>query len=325
MKAAIIGAGFISDFHADGYLGAQGVTLCAICDTDAEKARALAQKFGCSWYTDAETMLQRERPDLVSICLPTFLHQRYAALALEYGAHVLCEKPLALTQEERARILAAQAASGKVFMTGQVVRWWPEYIRIASLSKRLGKPRFLRAQRLAHAMRAGWLLDPLKGGGALYDLFVHDVDYACSLLGTDAEVMAANGSKGAEGSWRRVSAMLNWPGGSYAQIEACNSMPEGFPFTVSLRAEYENACIDYSFRAPVNIQRDAPTQTQLLLYENGSVTALPVEPDAQGKAFAAEIAAFIQGAQRGISPLPAEETCAVMDLIGKVQKMLDNT
>ena len=44
MKAAIIGAGFISDFHADGYLGAQGVTLCAICDMDAEKARALAQK-----------------------------------------------------------------------------------------------------------------------------------------------------------------------------------------------------------------------------------------------------------------------------------------
>ncbi|NCB06296.1 MAG: Gfo/Idh/MocA family oxidoreductase, partial [Clostridia bacterium] len=313
MKAAMIGAGFISDFHVNGYRSAEDVTLCAVCDTDAEKARALAQKAGCGWYTDAETMLRRERPDLVSVCLPTFLHERYATLALGYGAHVLCEKPLALTKEERARILAAQAASGKVFMTGQVVRWWPEYARIASLTKRLGKPRFVRAQRLAHAMRAGWLLDPLKGGGALYDLFVHDVDYVCSLLGTDAEVMAVNGSKGAEGSWRRVSAMLAWPGGAYAEIEACNSMPEGFPFTVSLRAEYENACIDYSFRAPVNIQRDAPTQAQLLLYENGGVTALPLQQDAQGKAFANEIAAFVEAAQSGVSPLPAVETCAVMD------------
>ena len=49
MKAAILGAGFIAEFHAQGYCHAQDVELCAVCDTDEGKARALAQRYGCAW------------------------------------------------------------------------------------------------------------------------------------------------------------------------------------------------------------------------------------------------------------------------------------
>ena len=65
MKAVILGAGFIAEFHARGY----GSQLCAVCDTDASKAQELAQKYDCRWYTDAQNMLDAEKPDVVpSVC-----------------------------------------------------------------------------------------------------------------------------------------------------------------------------------------------------------------------------------------------------------------
>lgn len=100
MKAAILGAGFIAEFHAQGYAHAKDVTLCAVCDTDEAKARALTGRYGCAWYADAKTLLEKERPQLVSVCLPTYLHREYTVMALLSGAHVLCEKPLALTIED---------------------------------------------------------------------------------------------------------------------------------------------------------------------------------------------------------------------------------
>lgn len=86
VKAAILGAGFIAEYHALGYQEAEDISLCAVCDTDKEKARALAQRYGCAWYTDAKTLLEKERPQLVSVCLPTHLHREYVCMALAAGA-----------------------------------------------------------------------------------------------------------------------------------------------------------------------------------------------------------------------------------------------
>lgn len=95
MKAAILGTGFIAEFHAVGYAALEDVQLCAVCDIDVEKAKALAEKFRCAWYESAEELLEKEKPDLVSICLPNFLHAQYGCLAMQSGAHVLCVRKTA--------------------------------------------------------------------------------------------------------------------------------------------------------------------------------------------------------------------------------------
>ena len=74
LKAAILGAGFIAGFHAEGYLRLPDVRLCGICDRDAERAAAMADRYHCAAYSDAMDLLEREKPDLVSVCLPTYLH-----------------------------------------------------------------------------------------------------------------------------------------------------------------------------------------------------------------------------------------------------------
>ena len=323
MKAAIFGAGFIAEFHVLGYIGAQEATLCAVCDVDEEKARALAQRFGCAWYTDAKELLEKERPELVSVCLPTYLHREYAVMALDAGAHVLCEKPFALTLEDCCVMQSAAEAAGRVLMVGQVLRWWPEYGSIAESIRRLGTPQHIRARRMQHPSRDSWHAVEALGGGALFDLFVHDLDFALSLMGTDAQVLCANGSRGGGGSWRRVSAVLRFPNGAVAEIEACNQMPAGYPFIAEFCAQYPDAAIDYRFRTAVNIEREAKAETTFLLYEGGEVHAMPLEENAQEKAFCAEIAAFVRGVKAGVSPLAVQESVNVMKVLREIQRMLE--
>jgi len=300
------------------------VTLIAVCDTDENKACALAERYGCAWYTDAGRLLKEQQPDLVSICLPTHLHREYTCMALRSGAHVLCEKPLALTMEDCEAMADEAAAAGRVLMTGQVLRWWPEYMKIAGEIKHLGAPLYVQTRRFQHASRPdSWHLQEKLGGGALFDLFIHDMDFLMSLFGTDPEVVAANGSRGSGGSWRRVAASLRFPSGVFATVEACNQMPEGYPFTAAFHAQYSRSALDYRFRTAVNIGLDARAETEFLLYDQGRIQALTPHEDAQAQAFRAEIAAFIKSVQSGVCALPIDESVRVMRVIHRVKDMLE--
>lgn len=325
MKAAIIGAGFIAEFHAVSYQaleGEQAVGLCAVCAPDREKAEAFARRFSCRAYTDAQEMLERERPELVSVCVPTHLHEQYTVMALEHGAHVLCEKPMALTREACGRMEQTARRTGRLLMIGQMLRWWPEYRRIAAEMRRMGPPELIVARRLQHASRTQWMPDPNRGGGVLFDLLVHDLDMVCALMGVDAQVLSACGSKGPEGSWRRLCVTMRWPSGTQALLEVSNRMPPRYPFTAYFRADYPQAALEYQFHAPLNIQMDARTDASLTLFENGEAAVLPVSKNAQQEAFAAEIAAFVQGVRQGSSPLPCGDSLRVMGHIFAIGELL---
>ena len=323
IKAAILGAGFISDFHIQAYQREPGVKLCAVCDRDRERADAAAERYACRAYADVQDLLDAERPDVVSVCLPTWLHPEATVAALRAGAHVLCEKPMALTLDDCQAMAGAARSSGRMLMVGQVLRWWPEYAAIRAQVLRLGPPRYIRARRLQHASRGGWFMDPRRGGGALFDLLVHDLDFVCSLSPAKPKVLATHGRKGAEGSWRRISASLALANGGFADLEACNCMPAGYPFTASFHAAWDQAALDYTFRAPVNIGLDVPAETSFLLYENDQARALPVDDDAQAQAFRSEISAFLNGVRTGRNPLPPEETLTTMTALHQIQTLLD--
>jgi len=324
MKAAVFGAGFIAPFHAMGFSRA-GCTVCAVCDTDENRAKAFAEQFGCAWYTDAQRLLDEQQPELVSVCLPTHLHREYVVMALDAGAHVLCEKPFALTMEDCAAMQEAARKNGRLLMVGQMLRWWPEYAAIAREVRRLGAPLHIRARRMQHPSRPGsWHMYENLGGGALFDLFVHDVDFVLSLMGTDAEVIYANGSRGGGGSWRRVSAVLRFKNGAHAEIEACSQMPPGYPFTADFVAQYPEAAIDFRFRTAVNIAPGAKLETAFTLYDEGGAHPQPLSENAQGAAFDAELAAFVRGAESGVSPLPVEESAAVMQIVHRIKNMLES-
>jgi predicted dehydrogenase len=98
LKTAIIGLGDISSVHLAAIASMTGVRLIAGCDIDEGRRTALPAN--TAFYTDYRELLKKEKPDVVHICLPHYLHYSVARATAEAGCNIFAEKPLALTYTE---------------------------------------------------------------------------------------------------------------------------------------------------------------------------------------------------------------------------------
>jgi predicted dehydrogenase len=117
IRIGVVGVGAIAQIaHIPVLAKMRGAQLVALCDNDGPKARSLADRFGVpDVFTDIEDLLEFDELDAVIISTPNHLHEPHVLSALQAGAHVLCERPLALTSRGIERILgAAQRAERKV-------------------------------------------------------------------------------------------------------------------------------------------------------------------------------------------------------------------
>jgi predicted dehydrogenase len=125
MKVAVIGVGSMGRNHARVYSELAEAELVAVSDADPKLADSLAQKFGARFYTDYRELLEKEKPAAVSIAVPTVLHEEVGMAALEAGAHVLMEKPIAATVEAGRRLIVKAKDVGRQLMVGHIVRFNP--------------------------------------------------------------------------------------------------------------------------------------------------------------------------------------------------------
>ena len=107
-KIALIGCGRISGKHLESIAQLQDeLKLVAVCDIIADRAKAAGEKYSVSWYTDYEEMLDKEEPEIVSVCTPSGLHPQHGIAAAQRGLHVIVEKPMAITLEAADRLIQA--------------------------------------------------------------------------------------------------------------------------------------------------------------------------------------------------------------------------
>ncbi len=189
MKIVIVGAGFAARVvHLPGYK-ACNTPVAAVCDLDAARAQKLAADFGIpKVYSDWREMIEAEKPDLVSVCLPNALHRDITIAALEAGAHVLCEKPLATSVAEAREMFDAARKAGRVLMAGQHRRYDAEARAIKRVidSGALGEIYHVEVDALRRLGIPTWGAFHQKSasaGGALFDIGVHMLDQAIWLIG----------------------------------------------------------------------------------------------------------------------------------------------
>ena len=112
----IVGLGF-GRAHIPAFQS-QGCDVVAVCQRDAAKAREVAHRYGVPrMFERWEQMLEQARPDIVVIAAPPAVHHVIAVEALSVGAHVLCEKPLAMNAGEARAMIEAASRAGRVAMT----------------------------------------------------------------------------------------------------------------------------------------------------------------------------------------------------------------
>jgi hypothetical protein len=221
LKVGIVGMGTMGWFHASRILQLPNAQLVAIADSMPERLEAkkawqdrlaaggrpydLARM---ARYADASALIAQADVDVVDICLPTFLHARYAIEALQAGRHVLCEKPMALTVEQADQMIAAAQRVDRLLMVAQCIRFWPEYtfLRQQVCAETYGKLLSLNMYRMGGRPQwswENWFLDVERSGGTILDLHIHDVPPAPTTSSTPATptMVARRSTSTPGGAW----------------------------------------------------------------------------------------------------------------------------
>jgi predicted dehydrogenase len=170
LRAAVVGVGYLGQFHAEKLARTPGAELVAVVDADPVRAKAVAAKHGCAAHGDPRAILGAV--DLVSIAVPTAQHHAVALPFLEAGVHVLVEKPIATTLAEADALGAAARRSGARFAVGHLQRFNPAFRALAAA---LAKPLYIECERLSGFKQRGIDVD------VVLDLMIHDLDLVLSM------------------------------------------------------------------------------------------------------------------------------------------------
>lgn len=203
-------------------------------------------------YTDLDEMLEKEKPDIVDIVLPTYLHCEAAVKVLKRGINCFCEKPMALNEEECRRMQEASRESGKLLMIGHCLRFWREYVFL----KNCVQNGAYGAVRGAYFWRGGfqdhiknpswqnWIITKEKGGGALFDQHIHDTDAINWIFGTPETVSVLGKTVFPESAFDIVSASYVYPDKVITALDDITY--KGLPFEYGYKVNFEHATAVYS-------------------------------------------------------------------------------
>lgn len=203
LKVGVAGLGFIGPAHIEG-IRRIGDEVIGVVGVDLAEAQAKAAELSIQKaYPDFDAMIADPEIDVVHICSPNYLHYRQAAQAIEAGKHVVCEKPLTVTAEESAALVALAQGKKLACSVNYNLRYYPVNFEAREVvrSGAVGKVHSIHGSYLQD-----WLLLPTdwnwrllsKEGGALCavaDIGSHWMDLVMFLTGlTITEVMADLGT-----------------------------------------------------------------------------------------------------------------------------------
>ncbi len=246
-KVGLIGCGFMGTMHANCYkaLG-ERVQVVAVADLRRDKAEEIAAMFGAEIYSEAADLINNADVDFVDICLPTFLHEKYAVMAMKTGYNVFVEKPVCRTVEEAHNMLKVQEETGKIVQVGQVIRFWDEYVWLKNVKEKgtYGKLVSASFKRLSPRPDWGWedwLHKPEMSGGMALDLHVHDIDYARYLMGEPKRVEAV-GLEEKPGLTEYIMTSYIYDD-AVVTAEGSWNYPANFKFNASYCVKFEKATV----------------------------------------------------------------------------------
>jgi predicted dehydrogenase len=189
-RVAFFGAGtIVQRGHIPAFQRIPNVETVAICDVNLARAQVVADEHKIPHvYSDYETLLNDVQPDIVVVATPNVFHKPMTLAALEAGAHVLCEKPLALTYTDAKLMMDKAAEVGRVLTVGTHYRWSAP-MRAAKTHVDAGFFGEIYAARTVWQRRSGipgfgsWFTNKdLAGAGSILDIGVHALDRALFLM-----------------------------------------------------------------------------------------------------------------------------------------------
>ncbi|WP_210469812.1 Gfo/Idh/MocA family protein [Sporosarcina sp. 6E9] len=274
LKVAVIGCGSIARHrHLIEYKNNDAVEIVAVCDIVEERAVEMASKYKAKSYTSYEELLENEKLDAVSVCLPNYLHAPVSIAALNAGCHVLCEKPMATSKEEAEDMIKAATEANKKLMIAHNQRFVPSHAKARQLiaNGEIGKIYSFRTA-FGHGGPEQWSVDGADSWffkkdqafiGAMGDLGVHKADLLRFLLGEEfvevAGFIETNAKENTDVDDNAVC-ILKTDSGIIGTLAA----------SWAYSAKEDNSTIIYGEKAILRIEDD-PNYSLIVQYKTGEV------------------------------------------------------
>ena len=186
LRVLVVGLGNMGLSHAQAYDGIEGFEIAGLC------ARGIAGRsdLPSEWsaiprFSSYEGALAACRPDVVSINTWPDTHARFALQAIEAGAHVFVEKPLAETVAEAQEVAEAANQSSRKLVVGYILRHHPAWQRFIDCARDLGRPLVMRMNLNQQSVGAAWEVHRrlLHSLSPIVDCGVHYLDVMCQIVG----------------------------------------------------------------------------------------------------------------------------------------------
>jgi predicted dehydrogenase len=273
-KAAVVGFGFMGMTHALNILRNKDLELKAIVDSNMDLFRkGIGIKSGnidtgnfnseqfenIAKYTGIDECLEKEEIDAFFICVHTGLHYEIAMKALSENKHVFLEKPFCLDILQAEEMINLAAERHKVLMVGHVVRFMQPYVILKQWidHQEYGEPEFLYFNRFCGMPAWGqWKEKSIakNSGGALFDLVIHDIDFASYALGIPDDIKSTS-FPGKMSNHDYVSALWGYRNNNArVRIEGGNTFHSTFQFQAGYMAKFEKASVIFNTMKSNTIQ-----------------------------------------------------------------------
>ena len=247
IRTAVIGVGYLGQFHAEKYAAIPDAELIGIVDADPVRASQIATKLSTRAFTDPAQLFGQV--DAVSIVVPTALHYRVAKQFLEQGIHLLVEKPITETLEQADELIELAARAGVVLQVGHIERFNPAVTAIKPL---LRSPRYIAAERSAP------ITIRCTDVNVVLDLMIHDLDIVMDLAGADPKEVSAAGASVITSEIDMAAARIVFQNGCVADVIASRVSDEKKRVLRVFEGENVYASDYQTQKAAVSRKRSAP-------------------------------------------------------------------
>lgn len=189
VRIGIVGSKFAADFHCDSYDRDPRAEVVAVAAID--NLEEISSKWNIpKTYEDYNEMFKDDSIDLISVCVPNFLHHDVTIAAAKAGKHVLCEKPLATTVEDAKEIIKVCAEEKVKLFYGEDWCFAPALIRVIELINEgaIGEVLYVKAKETHNGTHSPFAKNAKYcGGGCLIHLAIHPIGWLLHLLGDEGK------------------------------------------------------------------------------------------------------------------------------------------
>jgi predicted dehydrogenase len=205
LRVGLVGLGGVAEIHLQAYKGVEEVEVVAGAERREDRLSRMAAQWGIKGYVDFEEMLEKEKLDIVCVLTPARSHREVTEKAAEFGVHVLCEKPLAVTLEDAAAMVEGCKKQGVKLCYGSSYRFLPACRKAKEMiaEGRLGDISLLMEFLAGGQGYQNWrdlgpdhypAGGPGGGGMGLVDHGIHLADIFRWLAGSEADFVVGRGN-----------------------------------------------------------------------------------------------------------------------------------